>query len=179
MSRNLASAAMLQGGAVDVVEEKRYVGIDADEAREFDRDAEIYAGGKRGSPAISRRKCMPSEWKDTIATIRVAPSAAATRRVTRIDGSAMSRARRVYIADEISASLLTAVAFKCVACGWKMTIAAVGRSGDSLRPFAQRDNDRVFGIEQILDHGALNKIRIGPVTPPGALSACRVEADFG
>lgn len=122
---------------------------------------------------------MPSEWRYKIATIRVAPSVAAARRVTTIDGSAMSRARRVYIADEISASLRTAAAFKCVACGWKMTIAAVGRSGDSLGPFAQRDNDRVFGIEQILDHGALKKIRIGPVTPPGALSACRVEADFG
>ena len=99
MSTNLASAGMLQGGAVDVVEETWYLGIDADEVREFDRDAEIHAGGKRGSPTISRWKCMPSEWRYKITTIRVAPSVAAARRVTRIDGSAMSRARRVHIAD--------------------------------------------------------------------------------
>ncbi len=61
MSTNLASASMLQGGAVDVVDETRYLGIDADEVREFDRYAEVHAGGKRGSPTISRRKCMPRE----------------------------------------------------------------------------------------------------------------------
>ena len=36
---------MLQGGAVDTVEETRYLGIGAVKVREFDREAEIYVGG--------------------------------------------------------------------------------------------------------------------------------------
>ena len=116
-----------ESGAVAVVEETRYLGIDADEVREFDRDAEIHAGGKRGSPTISRRKCMPSEWRYKIATIRVAPSVACRDRHFPSASDALKRSRRAQTGGYL-----------------------VGRSGDRLGPFAQRDNDRVFGIDQIL-----------------------------